>query len=273
MYFAYVDETGYDDVSPFLVMVAVIADGSRLPRTQREFAGLFTSLTEVTGRPLRELKSSDMLPGRGTWRDVQGEVRRNVVSNLCQWVVDRRHKLAVAALDRAAHAASEPGCPELADEWRAAACHIALQIQRAHQSKTAGKGRTVLVFDDNKRGMDGLVDLIYEPPEWIDHYYERGSGKLPLDQLVDTPFAVKSHHVGLVQVADVFAAVFRRFAELAAGGLSENYPGELGHYAEWIELLRPTLLGREHRWPRAGRSPCADWYRSLAPAALLRTLG
>jgi hypothetical protein len=272
VYFAYVDETGNDDVSPLLVMVGVIVDATRLPRTQREFGEIFKNLGDLTGRPLRELKSTDVLPGKGTWKSVEGEVRRNVVTNLCQWTADRKHRLGVAALDRSLHQISQPGSVELRDEWQAAACHLALQLQRAHQSKSGGKGRTVLVFDDNKRGIDRFSDLVHSPPAWTDDYYQRGKKQEPLDQIVDTPFAVKSHHVGLVQVADVLAGVVRRYSCLSDYGSSENYVGELNHYREWIELIAPTMLGKEHRWPKSSKSPCAQWYRSLAPASLLNAL-
>jgi hypothetical protein len=273
VYFAYADETGNDDVSPVLVMVGIVVDASRLGRTQRQFDDIFRNLADLTGRPLRELKSSDVLPGKGTWRDVEGETRRNVVSNLCQWVSDRKHRLAVAALHREGFKANQPPCAELQDEWQAAACHLCLQVQRAHQSKSGGKGRTVLVFDENKRGVDLLANLVYAPPSWTDDYYGRGKKQDALDQIVDTPFAAKSHHVGLVQVADVLAGVLRRYASLTDYGWDENYEGELGHYREWVDLMAPSLLGREHRWAKNNQSECAQWYRSLAPPSLLEALG
>jgi len=73
----------------------------------------------------------------------------------------------------------------------------------------------VLVFDDNKRGLSDIADLVYDPPSWTDDYYDRKKKAPALDRLVDTPFAVKSHHVRLAQVADIFAAIFRRHSELA----------------------------------------------------------
>ena len=82
MYFCSADESGNDDVSTCLVMVGVLVDSTRLSRTQDEFGASFQSLTALTGQSLRELKSTDVLPGGKAWR-VEGETRRNVITNLC----------------------------------------------------------------------------------------------------------------------------------------------------------------------------------------------
>ena len=79
---------------------------------------------------------------------------------------------------------------------------------------------------------------------------------------------MKSHHVGLVQVADVFAAIFRRHSELADYGLEEKYAGERAHVAEWVEQLTPRLLGKAHRWAARTNSDCSTWYSAIAPATL-----
>ncbi len=76
----------------------------------------------------------------------------------------------------------------------------------------------MLVFDKNKRGLADIADLVFNPPVWTDDYHDRQKKAPALDRLVDTPFAVKSHHVGFVQVADIFAAIFRRHSEVADYG-------------------------------------------------------
>ncbi len=82
MYFAYVDETGIDGVSPLMVMVGVVVNDERLNRTQGEFAAIFENLGEMVTGTLKELKSSDMLAGSGAWTKVDGQKRRNVFINL-----------------------------------------------------------------------------------------------------------------------------------------------------------------------------------------------
>lgn len=268
MYFAYVDETGYDSGSPVFVMCGIVVDAVRLRRTQEDFTQIFSRLESITGRSLKELKSSDMLPGKGRWKGVQGETRRNLVTNLCEWIGSRRHSLVLAALDRSLHEVRDPTAKELTDIWLAGAVHVALQLQRCNQAKQANKGRTVLVFDDNKVGMDSFTDFVYEPAAWTSSYYGLTGKDLPLNQIVDSPFAVKSHHVGLVQIADLFAAIFRHHSELTDFAFPENYPGERAHYAEWVSQLAPRLIGRQHRLPSTSKSECAQWYRDLMPASL-----
>jgi hypothetical protein len=252
-----------------MVMVGIVVNGERLARTQDDLSGIFSTLGGITTGYLKELKSKTLLSGTGVWSGVPGEQRRKVVSDLCGWLCDRKHDLALAAIDHERLLAQPPAAVEIASIWQAGACHIALQIQRAHQSKSGSKGRTVLVFDDNKHETANFSDLIYSPPPWTDSYYDRPKKKPPLFEMIDTPFAVKSHHVGLVQVADVYAAIFRRYAQLAEFDLPEKYSGEFEHYREWTEILAPRLLGRAHRWPKRSKSDCAQWYSSVAPASLV----
>ncbi len=132
MYFAYVDETGIDGVSPLMVMVGIVVNDERLNGTQGEFAAIFENRGELVTGTLEELKSSDMLAGTGAWRKVDGHKRRNVITNLCEWLCTRKHDLALTAIEHQADAASAPGAPVLSDVWLAGASHLALQLQRAH---------------------------------------------------------------------------------------------------------------------------------------------
>jgi len=170
-------------------MVGVVVNGERLNRTQEELASILTGLSDLSTGSLKELKGKNLLRGGGPWRAVDGEQRRATVTGLCEWLVVRKHTLALAAIDHEAfETAPQPGT-ELRTIWRAGAFHIALQLQRAHRT-SGNKGKTVLVFDDNKQEMDNLVDLIASPPPWSEDYYDRPQKKPPLDQLIDTPFAV-----------------------------------------------------------------------------------
>lgn len=209
MYFAYIDETGIDGKSPLVVMTGILVNDERLTRTQGEFSAIFSNLGDLVTGNLKELKAADLFAGKGVWRHVEGEKRRNVVGNLCEWVGTRKHEVALAAIHHDTFNANQPSVPALQDVWQASACHIALQLQKRNQKMKGSKGRTVLVFDDNKRGLAEIADLVYDPPAWTDTFYEKPKKKPQFDQLIDTPFAVKSHHVGLVQVADVYAWIFR----------------------------------------------------------------
>jgi hypothetical protein len=250
-------------------MVGIVIDATKLRRTQEEFGKIFENLCGLTGRNLRELKSTDMLPGKRMWQGVDGGVRSTVIENICYWVSARSHKIALAAVDRSLHRASVPGCPELRDEWQAAAVHVLLQLQRYGKRKPAGKGRTVVVIDNNPAGVAALSQLVVSPPLWTDAYYGRARKEPALSMIIDTPFAVESHHVLMIQVADVIAGILRRSAELETYASPEKYAGERVQHAQWTALLSQSLLGNEHRWGKGNKSECAEWYRSLAPESLL----
>lgn len=268
MFFAYVDETGIDGQSPATVMAGIVVNAERLNRTQVELAKIFDVLESSASGAFKELKSSDLLRGKGVWRHMDNATRVGKIENLCHWVGDRKHGLALSAIDNADVITDKPGAVELKDPWQASAWHIALQLQRCHQKQKGSKGRTILVFDDNKVGVSKITEAIYAPPPWTDTYYERAKRQDRLDCIIDTPFAAQSHLIGLVQVADVYAAIFRRYTELHDYDDVERYPGESRHIDRYVEILTPQLIGKQHRWSARSKSECAQWYVRLAPASL-----
>lgn len=267
MKLCYVDETGTDGKSPVVVMVGIIADSQRLRRTQVEFESAFETLTSLPERAISELKSTKLYRGTGPWHGVPGVQRHKAIEDLCTWVCDRKHDLALVAIDTKQYEKS-PLDADL-DIWLTAALHIALQIQRAHQSLKKNEGNTFLVFDEHKLAAGPLASLLYEPPSWTDEYYSRSKRQGQLDQIIDTAFYARSHHVGLVQVADLFAFIFRRHAELRDYGSHEEFDGEADRIAGWAAMLAKRLVSSPHRWPKKPMNACARWYRDAAPPSLV----
>src|SRR5690349_14391440 len=96
----YVDETGTDGLSPFVVMVGIVVDASRLGRTTEEFKKISARLvTASTATTLKEIKSVDLYRGKNAWRGVDGELRHQIIGDLCDWLSERKHRLALAAAD------------------------------------------------------------------------------------------------------------------------------------------------------------------------------
>lgn len=267
MKLCYVDETGTDGKSPVIVMVGIVADSQRLSRTQAEFASMFASLDEVALRNLRELKAVDLHRGKGAWYGVPGATRQAIVTNLCSWLCDRKHQISLAAIDLEQFRA-KPLDSSL-DAWMTAALHIALQIQRSHQSMKKNKGATFLVFDEHVKHDSELPELLFNPPPWTDGYYGLKRGKQRLDQVIDTAFYARSHHVGLVQIADLFAFLFRRYSELMDYGEAEAFTGERDRVTEWVKLISRRLLPKSSRWPARSKDGTANWYSELAPSSLI----
>jgi hypothetical protein len=154
----------------------------------------------VARKALSELKGSDLHKAKAAWRGVEPDERKGVITQLCEWLVERKHSLTLAAVDREGWPTLAP--VDLADPWLACALHTALQVQRAHQGLERPKGLTFIVVDEHKAKVDGAAELLYDPPRWSDSYYDRKRRDPALACVLDSAFYAKSHHVGLVQVAD-----------------------------------------------------------------------
>lgn len=250
-------------------MVGVIVDAQRLRRSQVEFKDLHSALMKYTGNSLSELKGVDLYRGRNDWRKVRGETRGAIIDEICTWFCDQKHSLALASINRELFEKSEikKYCD---DDWLVAALHIALQIQKSNQKIKRNKGRTILVFDDNRIREDKLSQLLFDPPDWSDDFYGKSAKQGKIDQIIDTPFFGRSHHIGLVQIADFFAYLLRRYFELEDLGLPEQFPGEREYANRRALQLGSRLIAKSLRWPKG--SKCSGWYHELAPKSLL-TLG
>src|SRR5262249_55093260 len=160
------------------------------------------------------------------------------------------HHLALAAINRkkSQEQKSKEIPKECQDEWLASGLHVALQIQKANQGKGKNKGHTFLIFDDNKTKAEKLSDLLWEPPTWTDDYYGKTNKQQRLDQIVDTTFTIKSHHAGLVQVADLFAFIFRLYAEMSDFGQPEEWQGERDLIEGYVRTISQRLFPQNCRW-------------------------
>jgi len=270
----YVDESGNDTKGRCLVMVGIVVDAYRLNRTREEFGEIFDDIQQLFQDNLKELKGAKMIFGRDRWHNVDPETRKRIAGFLCNWVANRKHSIVLAAIDRHRFMKADGSrFPEVStDPWLACSLHIALQLQKNHQGKKKNKGRTFLFIDENKQKADKLSELLFEPPEWTDSYYGRRKNQARLDQLIDSSFAVKSHHAGLVQVADMYALILRRYAELHEYGDPELWEGEKSLINECTTALESRLLPNATRWPEKAKAPCCKWYNDIAPASL-RALG
>ena len=270
----YVDESGNNANDPCLVMVGIVVDAHRLNRTREEFGEIFDEVQGLFQENLKELKGAKMIFGRDRWRNVDAETRKRIAGSLCRWVADRKHHIAMSAIDRQrfAQVNATPFAPAPSDPWLAASLHIALQLQKHHQRTRKNKGHTFLFMDENKQKADQLAELLFEPPEWTDAYYGRRKNEARLDQLIDSSFAVKSHHAGLVQVADMYALILRRYAELHDYGATELLEGEKSLIDGYTTTLASRMLPKATRWPATAKAPCCKWYNDIAPASL-RALG
>jgi len=266
----YVDESGNNDGDHCLVMVGLQVDAIRLNKTLIEFAGIFARVESLFGENLKELKGAKLIFGRDRWRKIDPTVRKQITDNLVGWIVDRKHPIFLAAVDRKQHRQHpQAGLPQCCnDAWMTVGLHIALQVQKVNQAISSNKGQTFLVFDDNKQKADAFAELLWSPPDWTDDYYDKGKKQERLDQVINTAFSVRSHHAGLVQVADLYAFIFRRFAELHDFASPEEWPGERAMIDGYVQTLAQRLVQPAARWPKRTSSSSAQFFNSLVPHSL-----
>jgi len=270
MKFCYCDESGMQDKDPCFIAVGIVIDAARLNRTKDAFGDIFDTIQKLFPEQLRELKGSKLLLGRDRWRNIDPTIRKTICESLCNWIGHRKHDLIITAIDREKYTATKATVPEELQRgvWVAGMTHLALQLQKLHQNERNNKGRTLLIIDDNKQFADHLAEVLWLPPAWTDSYYDRGRKQEQLDQIIDSAFAVRSHHAGMVQVADLFALVFRRFAEIKDFASAEEWEGETEYVVKLVRLLTENLTAPGVRWPSRTRSSCATWYNNLAPNSL-----
>lgn len=252
-------------------MVGIVVDALRLNRTREEFTEVFDIVQQLFQENLKELKGSKMILGRDRWRNIDPNIRKQIAEFFCNWIVDRKHHIALAAIDRKQlnTVNGDRFARVSTDPWLTASLHIALQLQKHHQGKGKNKGQTFLFVDENKMAADQLAELLFAPPDWTDAYYGREKKQAQMDQLIDSAFAVKSHHAGLIQVADLCALILRRYAELHDYQSNEHWIGEKALITGYTKTLASRMLPRAARWPAKPTSPCSEWYNKIAPPSLV----
>jgi len=266
----YVDESGSPAQDQIFVMVGIIADATRLHRTSREFATFFEKVRNVFPEDLKELKGSRILYGKGAWRQVDAAKRKQIFADLSAWLDERKHSILVYALDTKKVAAASKQHTTVPSAiatnlWVATGMNIALQIQAKHQMEEKNKGNTFLFIDDNAQKLPALCELLWTPPAWLDGYYPKKPREEHLNQIIDTAFAVQSHHCSLVQVADLLAFVVRRYFELLNKVNKPEWDEEPEFVKQCLETIAPRIFGNSGAMKSTNVSPSAAWYRAIAP--------
>ncbi len=265
MKFAYVDESGDKPQSDVFVMAGVLIDAYKLRKHTVKFDKIITEfLTKHPGAP-KELKTKGLINGDGGWRQVDAAERKQFISEICALAAECATIFALAlSFEAFEKAAKEHGFN--GSYWMGAAMFVAALVQKKMQAIRKNKGLTVLIFDDNKREMENLSDALYKADPWFDPIYQtRKKGEsvwkeisegARFNQIVNSAFAIKSHHSSFIQVADAVCYVYRRHLELKSG--KEAWVGEREYFAGLVDKL-------EAKRERLGQNPggsCIDFYEA-----------
>lgn len=282
MKFCYVDESGHGD-EPILVIASIVTDAVRMHITKEHWAVILNELSNILNKPISEFRTRHFYRGRGIWHDLDGEQRSRVLDIIIGWLQRRHHKVAFTAIEKAKAKScvwenkkeylTKNGKPNY---WRLAALHLILCIQKEHQGYDIPKGHTVFIFDNEMREEYRLGVTVLDPPEWSDSFYghnrktRRAGPKEPLSQIVDVPYFADSKQVGMLQVADLFAYLLRHYAELEIGYTEAEYSEEKKKVKRWVKGIAKFMLPDSNRWPARGGCECAEFFKNMAPAPLLR---
>ena len=270
MKFCYFDESGMGD-EPYLVIAGIIVDATRMHVTKDAWSDFLSGLSKAAGRKIDEFHAREFYRGNGIWYGTDGAARTRIIETILTWVEQRKHKCVFSGIDKATYdqvLKNDNRLKKFKSKWCAAAMHCTLQVQKRHQREDKTKGHSMLIFDREVSEETDLSMLIFNPPLWIDTFYNRNKKQTALDQIVDVPFFADSKHILLSQIADLFAYILRTWAEIEDGLLEEKYKGEGSRMKNWSKRIAGIAHARANRYPTKGRCEAAQLYWNLAPSPI-----
>ncbi len=269
MKFCYIDESGTGNES-YAVMAGLVIDTYRIGTAKEEWNRLLERVSELAHRPVTEIHMRDFYSGNGAWHGSNGAERAAVIEAILNWIVERRHKVVLCGIDKAKFRATFDNndiIRDLGNIWCALAFQTVLVLQKQNQRVEKGKGRTVVIFDNEETERQRFNRMISSPFIWSDTYYDKDRRQDRLDHILDVPYWGDSEEVGLLQVADVVAYILRRYCELQNND-PERYQNENRVIEEWTSRINDSRLCVIY--PQRGRCNCAETFRSIAPDCMLQ---
>jgi len=253
MFLCYADESGYtgrkyDKSQPVFTLAAIFPNIYNYHKSDSEFKQVFDIIKSRI--PIDELKCHQIYRGRGSWENIEPEIRKKVIEFYLAWICKRNHRLIIISI------ANEIFFKLINDKLKIeytkyfpcpyvfAGFHLSLIIQKLNRKLEKNKGKTLLIFDEQKEFSNCLSEVIFNPPSFIDEYvtFEEKKEKSRLNQIIDSAFFVHSHHSSMAQVVDIVAYLFRLYIELNYYGFKESYPGEKAVINSWISKIKPKFL-------------------------------
>lgn len=270
MKFCYIDESGTGD-EPIAVMVGILTDHHRMNPTKSDWRALLNMLTQAVGKPVTEIHTKDLYAGNSPFRQLTTEQRSDLISQIFQWLKDRKHSVVFTAVDKTiflANRDNETFYTDLGTLWRHMAFHITLALQKYGQTFKKNKGNTVLIFDNKVNDQRNFTKLLLNPPTWSDTYYAKKKKQEQLDQIVDVPHFVDSKEVALIQLADFLCYFLRKHIELSLGLKSPKFEGEIEVIKGYAENTLNLAIPKSNIFLNRGRCPASDYFYRYAPTVI-----
>lgn len=241
MYLCYLDESGhcgtkFNPTQPVEVMCGVVTDATKLFKTQRQHYKIIEILNK-NGISIKELKAAHAYRGRKNWSKVPPKSRDNIFEAIIKWAEARSCKFVICPIDSKKFYDDKSNgceiCNWLHNPYEASALNAILAVQRFQKSKKYNKGKTQLIFDEQKGHDENLLGIFEQDLNFTDGY----TGYVPkprsknqpqrLDQIIDVPHFSKSHLSVLIQLADWVAFIVNCYLLLTIYEDDEKYDGEL----------------------------------------------
>lgn len=274
MKFVYVDETGDQDQSDIFVMAAVEIDATRLNKYSRIFSAMIDDVfAKHPGKP-QDLKTRRFHRGAGGWNKIPGEDRKAFMHAVVDEIANSS-KIYVSAISFKQFNVTDHkafGYPDVSHSyWITNAMFVLSHVQREHCDDRNNKGNCVIVVDDNKVEHAKMAELIFQPDPWFDDLAFKAAflkaKRRPknwelrrFDQIINTPFAIKSEHASTILVADLVAFVLRRYIELKTD--YEAFSGERDFFEDLFSKLKPAIKRHKNLHKN---TQAYEYYRALQP--------
>jgi hypothetical protein len=270
MKFIYVDESGGRDQNDVFTMCGLMVDAYKLRKKTEDFDQLLKGIFSKYPGVRKDLKTTKFINGDGGWSKVPADERKALLYQLCELAISNGGKIFGIGLSfNRFDAATQAGLgqPFGKNYWLASAMFLCGVIQKRMQAVSESKGLTVVILDDNKQEMPGLAEALNKNSAWYDALYQVQEEKRGVkrwvprtdtdrfDQIVNTPFAVRSDHSSLVQVADAISYVYRRNLELMA--MPEEWLGEKQYHAQLFAMLD----SQREKMGRCVETSCVQFFK------------
>ncbi len=279
MRICYVDESGHcgtksNPEQPIEVLCGVITDITKLFKTQKEHNDILDFLASYRIN-IKEFKAAEMHRGRKEWCGIDPTIRDVVYNALLKWSKSRVCKFVICPIDSEKFfKRKESGCGmalRLHYPWEAAALKVVLAVQRENRAKNNNKGRTVIIFDEQKNHDKRFLDFFNNDLSFTDGYTgyrprPRAKSDPRLNQIIDVPHFSKSHLAVLIQLADAGAYIINRQLCMTMFDFKENYNGEQKKMAKWYGMIAENCIKHTSIDPPE-KDELSTFYREIRPGS------
>lgn len=230
MKFTYIDESGHDDKSGDAVftIAAIQIDSTKLKSHQRKMELILNGITNKYSNTDKqiEIKTSQLYKRKSYWKNIDTNSFIYIVNSIVDALFESA-KLYIFATNIDKYKNNIKHFNSMGrnnNYWGVGMVSIISQIQCVNYKTAKNKGNTVVIVDDNKTKHDNMSDFIHKPSDIFDEIsfkskdlkdkrFIKNISKYRYDQIIDTPFCIKSDHSHHVQCADILSYLLRRIAE------------------------------------------------------------